>query len=630
MPLKTLSLNKALFSNLSRSIIFLSIINLICTFILVPFSYVIAHIDSNTSAHEHSKYFIGEMMTMPIYFFGTMFYALLCAAFLTYYFKTQSASDFIHSLPIKRERILVTAYAVFFSHLLINLIINGVITWIFGIKYTSIDLEKVVIWILFNLVVDFFIFTVTMLFSLYINNMLNHIMSSIILIISPLIMGTLIYTTHMFMFKGLQSYPEKLMQNLTVPVRILGDIIEDKLDFTYLLIVLLVSLLLFALLFVIYKKRKNERINEAYSTRYANFILFFITMFIATLLGGIIFNSIFNEQKIITLFIYIVSFTLVYILLEMIAQKSVRIQLNRNLFLMTLALVVLSLIGVYVSGQMRESYVPKIEDVKSVTTSFEETNDNYEEGILDNTKVKDRKFIQTVIEGHNHLIDTKRAHFNDEEPTMTIELSYNLKNGRKVSRSYDINEQAYQQYKKKVSTKDNAKIITQYVNWDKLFDKTVTLNIDSGDNSYSGEDLNRNQKEKLKKLIIDKYRNHYYHDKAIPLDGSALHISFSDNHMDGLDQALYLSIYDKDIINFLVDEKLIAKPSSALPLGKVYDLGNKSNYEKIGDEDIKDLPFAKHIKRETFKEMFNKNGADIDGDHLYFFDESYQYVLMKK
>ncbi|WP_414055880.1 hypothetical protein [Macrococcus equi] len=629
MPLKTLSLNKALFSNLSRSIIFLSIINLICTFILVPFSYVIAHIDSNTSAHEHSKYFIGEMMTMPIYFFGTMFYALLCAAFLTYYFKTQSASDFIHSLPIKRERILVTAYAVFFSHLLINLIINGVITWIFGIKYTSIDLEKVVIWILFNLVVDFFIFTVTMLFSLYINNMLNHIMSSIILIISPLIMGTLIYTTHMFMFKGLQSYPEKLMQNLTVPVRILGDVIEDKLDFTYLLIVLLVSLLLFALLFVIYKKRKNERINEAYSTRYANFILFFITMFIATLLGGIIFNSIFNEQKIITLFIYIVSFTLVYILLEMIAQKSVRIQLNRNLFLMTLALVVLSLIGVYVSGQMRESYVPKIEDVKSVTTSIDDNNMMGQESILNSVRVKDKQFIQDVIEGHEDLIEANRAYFNDEVNTMTVNIEYRLNNGRLINRYYTIEQKIYDQYMKKVATKENVALLSHNINWKKLFKKDVDLNIETSDSSSAGSQLNNNQKAKLMELLKYKYTN-YMVKQEVPQNNSALYFTFSGKNEDGFDEALYISIYDKDIINFLVDEKLIAKPSSALPLGKVYDLGNKSNYEKIGDEDIKDLPFAKHIKRETFKEMFNKNGADINGDHLYFFDESYQYVLMKK
>ncbi|MCE4955949.1 hypothetical protein [Macrococcoides caseolyticum] len=630
MPLKTLSLNKALFSNLSRSIIFLSLINIICTFILVPFSYVIAHTDSSARPHLHSKYLIGEMMTLPIYFFGTMAYALLCAAFLTYFFKSQAASDFMHSLPIKRQRIITTAYAVFFSHLLINLLLNGLITWIVGIKYASIDCEKIVIWILVNLVIDGFIFSVTMLFGLYINNMLNHIFSSIILIISPFILGTMIYTTHMFMFKGLQEYPDELMTNLTVPIRFLNDIINNDLDFKYLLMVFITSVIIFALLFVVYKRRKNERINEAYSTNYAHFIVFFISMLIATLLGGIIFNSIFNEQKLITVFIYLVTFSVVYILLEMIAQKSVRINFNRKLYLMTLGMIAIAIVGVYISGQMRENYIPKLEDVKHVKTTFDENEASPEEDILGNTSVDDQSFIQAVIDGHKTLINAERAHINDEEITMSINLSYHLKGGREIKRTYEINEQAYQQYMRKVSTEENARIITQNIDWNKIFRKNVTLNVETSDSSYADENLTNQQKDKLKQLMIDKYQNSYKNNDVIPLSNSSLHFTFTTDDNEGLESLLYISIYDKNIIDFLVDEKLIAKPSSALPLGDVYDLGNKENYKKIGDQEVDDLPFAKKINREKFTQLFNEYGADANGTHLYFFDGSYQYVLMNK
>ncbi|QRN49204.1 hypothetical protein [Macrococcoides bohemicum] len=630
MQLKTLSLNKALYSNLSRSIIFLTIINIICTFILVPFSYIIAHLDNNTAPHDHSKYLIGELATMPIYFFGTMAYALLCAAFLTYYFKSQAASDFIHSLPIRRERVLTTVYAVFVSHLLVNLLVNGLITWIIGVKYTSIDIEKIVIWILINLVIDFFVFTITMLFGLFINNMLNHLISSIILIASPLILGTMVYTTHMFMFKGLESYPEKLMMNLTVPFRFLGNIMNDKLDFKYLLIVLIVSIVIFLLNFIIYRKRKNERINEAYATNYAHFIVFFISMLIATLLGGIIFNSIFNEQKLITIFIYIVSFTLIYIFLEMIAQKSVRIQFDRKLYAMTLGLIAVSILGIYISGQMRENYVPEAESVKSVQTSFNENDHLLEDGILSKAAVPDKKFIQDVIDGHKDLVKAKRATANSNTQ-VPVDITYKMNDGRKINRHYYVDENTFNRYMKNVATKENAETITNYINWDKLMKKSVTLNIETSDNSFAGQDLSERQKELLKPLLIEKYKKSYDEKGDIPFNNTVLNLVFSENDMGFNEDSLYISLYDTEILRYLVKEKLISNLSSALPLGNIYDLGDKSNYKKIKttqDVDVKQLDFAKKINRNQFKEKFNENGANSNGNHLYYFDGGFQFVLM--
>lgn len=629
MQLKTLSLNKALFSNLSRSIIALTIINIICTFILVPFSYVITHIDSVNSDHQHSKYLIGEMMTNPIYFVGSMSYALLCAVFMTYFFKSQAASDFIHSLPIKRESILVTIYAVFFSHLMFNLFVNGLISWIFGFKYLSIELEKVVIWILLNCLIDFFIFTITLLFGLYINNMLNHIISSVILIASPFIVMTLIYTTHMFMFKGLQQYPDKIMTNLTVPIRFINDIVSDQFSMQYLIILLIVTVIISILLFVIYQHRKNERINEAYSTNYAHFITFFISMFIATMLGGIIFNSIFFDQKILTIFIYLVSFIVVYIFLEMVAQKSVRIQYDKKLFLLTLGLVIIAFAGVFISGQMREQYVPKVEDITSVKTSIDENNMLAENSILSQSAIKDKKIIQTVIDAHKDLIKANKASFNNDTSTMTINIDYKLNDGRKINRFYQIEEKIYDRYMKKVATQDNVARISNDIPWKKLFNKNIYLNIETSDSSYAGTSLNNKQKQVLLKLLKHKY-NHFKVLQGVPSNNSALHFTFNENNEDGYEEAIYISVYDKDIINFLVKENIIESPSSALPLGKVYDLGNISNYSKIGSSDVKDLPFAKKIDRSKFNKEFNENGADAKGNRLYFFDGSYQYVVMKK
>ena len=84
MQLKTSLWNKALFRNLSRNIMFLTVINIICTFILVPFSYFMMDVGGTNNI---SKYIIGSLNTAGLYFFGTMIYAGLSGIFITYFFK---------------------------------------------------------------------------------------------------------------------------------------------------------------------------------------------------------------------------------------------------------------------------------------------------------------------------------------------------------------------------------------------------------------------------------------------------------------------------------------------------------------------------------------------------------------
>ncbi|WP_313020677.1 hypothetical protein, partial [Macrococcoides bohemicum] len=67
MQSKTSLWNKSLFKNLSRNIMFLTVINIICTFILVPFSYFMMDVEGTNNI---SKYIIGSLNTAGIYFFG--------------------------------------------------------------------------------------------------------------------------------------------------------------------------------------------------------------------------------------------------------------------------------------------------------------------------------------------------------------------------------------------------------------------------------------------------------------------------------------------------------------------------------------------------------------------------------
>jgi len=55
---------------------------------------------------------------------------------------------------MRREEILSTVYGTYFIHVLVNLLVNGTITYILGIRFSSVNVEKVLIWMSYYFIVD--------------------------------------------------------------------------------------------------------------------------------------------------------------------------------------------------------------------------------------------------------------------------------------------------------------------------------------------------------------------------------------------------------------------------------------------------------------------------------------------
>lgn len=625
--------NNALFKNLSRNIMFLTVINVICTFILVPFSYFMMDVEGTNNI---SKYIIGSASSSTLYFFGTMMYAILCGLFITYFFKSQHASDFIHSLPIKRQEILSTIYSTYVFHTLLNLIINGIITLIFGIKFTGINIEKMLIWIALSLLLHLFIFSLTILLGLLINNYLSHIISVIAILISPVIMGTLIYTTHMTIFKGLSSYPSQFLNEITIPVKFMEFVMSDEYNFTYLCIIFLITVIMIVASYIIYNKRRNERINEAYANNTIHLVIYFITILIVTLLGGLIFSTLFNGLIILVLIIYFISFTISYMLMEMTAQKSVRITFNKKLYSASLLVVGLALLLVYATGLYREQYIPHEDNVKNVSATFEDATNQYATtSLLNDTKVSDPLFINNVIKAHEKLCKAKNANYNNNQEVHNVHLKYTLNDGRVIDRNYDVYKKDYNQYIKSMNTKENKDILMKALDLSSHVNDTITINHEISGGSYTGEGLNKKQKEKLVKVLEKSIKNNAFNSK-LELGRSKYTVTFDYEHRNGnvYEAGSYdvpISLYDKDVIAFLKQEEFIEKYSDMLPEGKVYELSKSTDLSFASSVDsIKDIKGAKKVERKSFKAIVDENKIDEEGNHLYFIDNAERTFIFVK
>ncbi|MDJ1108879.1 hypothetical protein [Macrococcoides caseolyticum] len=633
MQLKTSLWNKALFRNLSRNIMFLTVINIICTFILVPFSYFMMDVEGTNGI---SKYIIGSLNTSGLYFFGTIIYAILCGIFITYFFKSQNASDFIHSLPMRREEILSTVYGTYFIHVLVNLLVNGTITYMLGIRFSSINIEKVLIWMLLSMLMHLFIFSLTVLMSLLINNYLSHIIGVVALLISPVIMGTLIYTTHMSIFKGLSNYPSQFLNDITIPVKFMEYVVNDRYNVMYLFMILIVSLLMIIASYMIYRQRRNERINEAYANHWIHLIIYFITILTITLLGGLIFSSLFNDLLLVMLLIYGVAFTIAYLLMEMTAQKSVRISFDKKLFTLSLIGVALAVILVFVSGMIRERYTPDGEEVKSVAATFEDASGRFDgASLLNDTNVSDAQFIQNVIKAHHKLIQAQKVRFNNEQETRNIHLKYTLDNGRVVDRNYEVYVDDYNQYIKTVVTPRNKDVLINALDLSNHVNDQIAITHEISDGSYISDSLNKRQKEQLIDAIEEtiKKRN----QSVVYEEGhSKYSITFDYQYKHGAitesgSYEIPILLYDEMLIDFMKKESIIEKTSDLLPAGDVYELPASTDISKgIDDLSIEDIEGAKKVDRKILRQFVDNDKIDKNGDKLYAIDNTIRTFIYIK
>ncbi|ARQ06267.1 ABC transporter permease [Macrococcoides canis] len=635
MQSKTSLWNKALSKNLSRTIMFLTVINIICTFILVPFSYFMMDVEGTNNI---SKYIVGSLNTAGLYFFGTMIYAGLCGIFITYFFKGQGASDFIHSLPIRRYSILNSVYITYFTHVLFNLLINGVITLFFGIKFNGISIEKVLIWMLLSLLIHLFIFSLTVLLGLLINNYLSHTVGTIALLISPVIMGTLIYTTHLVLFKGLSEYPTALLNDITIPVKFMEYVVTDRYHFTYLIVMFVISIAIIALSYYVYMRRKNERINEPYANPFIHLIIYFIMLLIATLLGGLIFSSLFSEMKIISLIIYAIAFTVAFLLMEMISQKSARITFDKRLYITSFAIVATALLLVFISGYMREQFIPDKNDVSSVATTFEDANQMYMgTSLLNDTKVSDQAFIDSVVDAHKHLKEAEKGEFNTDVAVLPVHIQYTMNNGRVIDRNYEVYEKDYNNYIKSVNTKDNKKALVSALDLSARKQDNISITHEVNNDSYTGDFMNNKQKEKLIKVLETSIKERGF-SSNLEAGRTKYSITFDYEHVksNGMvtESGSYdvpISIYDTKLIQFLIEEQIISKPSDVLKDGDIYELPRKTSFEHVRNiESISDIKDAKKIDRKQFKLMVNNHQVDPKGQRIYVIDNPEKsFIFMK-
>lgn len=254
--------------------------------------------------------------------------------------------------------------------------------------------------------------------------------------------------------------------------------------YTYWMIPYLIfTSILFGLTYFVYRKRKAEHVGKpvvfkVFYHAILNIIIFIIS---CVLIGG----SADDDYKQVLIPLIIVT-AIFFFIFEVAINRGFKKLWQGGI---RYAVTISSIIAIIIIANKTEGFgsvykVPEINDVSSVTTNYTGIH-GYGLASSNNDKItfKDKKVIQLFIDFHNQLL---QSHKNDllvkpyyeENDNYSYIVIYNMKDGSKIIRKYDIDYETYLQLDI-INTSDEYanKIVSLYKNYDASHGKKIEITL---------------------------------------------------------------------------------------------------------------------------------------------------------
>lgn len=623
---KILSLNKGLFQHFFLNNLIFMAINIICTFFLLPFGYILMTYSEGGPMYGAASHLLGMDATiLSVFLVGTLFYGVLSGLGMTYFLKNEDASDFMHSLPFKRHQILAHMLAAFTATVAINLIINGVILSLFSLHFQDITAGKIFDWVILTLIVSMFSFIFTLFVGQLINHYFGHLVLTALLLMLPVIFHSLATGIYNNLFRGAtildvdpgQEKVFTLSENLTFPVGMVNHIV-DRIDWLYFGIAMLVACILLASTYFLYERRRNERIVHSFQRSWLEWAFITLVVLLGVMVAGTIFTAGVQNLLIIAI-IYIMSFLIIYLLAQAVNQRSPRVRLNFRAMALTFLVVALILAATYAYGKWQEGYVPDVNQVASVNMETEMSDEMRPQL---KSYVTDPAYIKEVVRLHHEIID-----HNAKDSYGSFSVTYKMKDGTLQHRTYsDLSEEQFKQASALVDNKNYTKAIAAGYNWADL--KSYSVNIQNAENDIRTIKPGENT-EFLTALKADMAVANT-ENSAVRISSSSVFISL--DRLDGRYAEFNLSPYHHHLIDYMMKNKMIDQPSDIFKADEYYRLNVKSHYfdgqTTVDENELKKLQKIK-VTQQAFNQALNKGSADIEGDDIYAVGKDGFFAIIK-
>ncbi|MFE8697363.1 DUF6449 domain-containing protein [Cytobacillus sp. FJAT-53684] len=473
MQLKISLVNKEIRKMIMRSVGWVAIVHFLVLIFSVPLEILM------TTTGEQRQYIRAESLFSFHYEIQVVLnigIPVLMAIFLFRFLQVKSYSDFMHSLPIKRER-LFHQYALTGIILLIMPVL--LITIIVCALYQPLNLAEFFSWadifkwlgitIMFNLLVFLAGVFTGMISGI---SAVQGALTYVFLLLPIGLLVLLAYNLPFYLYGFANRYVMESKVEAFSPLVAISQVDYRPLGLIEIIVYCALILILYGLALWVYKNRKLEAVTQSLVFPLLKPIFKYGMTFCSMLLGGLYFG-IMEGNTTWLIAGYVIGAILGYLLAEMVLQKSWRIIIHiKGLIIYAGAIALLVILFQFDFTQF-EKKVPNLSEVERIHLS----NSNYMYSDAEDpfflTTVENMDLIRRL---HKEIIANKSKNTvtNKSEHAFFV---YELKNGKKLVRDYMIDKKEYAHYYKLIHESEEYKRVTNgifKVNEDQI--EKITIN----------------------------------------------------------------------------------------------------------------------------------------------------------
>jgi len=469
---KTLSFNRGVLKQATRSVGWISIAYFLCLLFVLPLQLLMAHSRDDEYIH---KFYFTELdslfgVVLEIQMFASFIAPVLLAVFLFRYLQVKLPADYMHSLPIRREA-LFNQYITLGSLLLfIPVLITGLI--LLGLRgYLEADVllsvSSIASWVGITTLINLFVFFAGVFIAMFTGISILQAVLTYILFVFPAGITVLILTNIDFFLYGfsVNYHLSQDIENLIPFIRV-ASLSNEPFTGLEIISCLLLIVAFYVTSLLVYRKRHIESATQAVSFRHLRPVFLYGVTFCAMLVGGAYFGSTQEESLGWIIFGYVTASLLGYVIAQMILEKTWRVFDKWKGYLVFI--VCISIVGIFINTDIigYEQKIPNSDTVEQASLAYnvhQLTNEYvyYDDlgniigtPILDDTGEPFGRELYTyatpdnianIIQLHQQLVNDQAAIENTTRYYQNIVIAYDLKDGSELVREYRIPQYSYRE-----------------------------------------------------------------------------------------------------------------------------------------------------------------------------------------
>ncbi|WP_411843438.1 hypothetical protein [Salinicoccus sp. HZC-1] len=640
-------LNKTLLSHFMGSAFWLTVLYLIGNILVQPFVLWILSVNMNNRPGGNEGSIPANPLETAAEFqlIGGMIYVVLLVLFLFNYRNKEDSVDFMHSLPVKRHRIMSHLILSGLIHITVPLLITAAI--LFFERYIlnfDIALQDLALWLVYSLFILYVVFAVSLFAGLLVNSIYNHLQMVVIIFFLPVVFWSLNVSAAGLLFDGIANGPASpapgdsgiinIVTNNTFPIFAVQQVTAGY-DIWKMIIWALAGIVFIILSYILYNRSKNENVHYNFNHTWVRNLLAAVISITGMLMIGLMILFALPVSIVVTVLSFGIGLLFSYIVTEMFFQGAARISFNVSSIVTTLIFLIIFWTAFIIGWNQYVSYVPEAEDVAGISISSSNMRSDYGtyRGQTDSVSddflyIDDSNVIERTLEFHQTAIDSEKISNQDGRADL-LEISYKMKDGSHIQRQFSKFEMEQDMQKDMAAMLNDGRFADAY---DILFNIEEPEAVSAIDINGRNGFLQLSDGEELEAFIKDYQTAAHKAPKNAPMmlgnqnDPLAwVNVHFPDTNYQG-----HASIYNEALLERITADNELAEylgitdaqemytaSLSDDEKGAFFDDYNSSTFNQL--EDDYDLETVEPEDRDALYESVNAGNLDASGDKVMLY-----------